>query len=178
MDLTEGESRYNPSGLEGGSAGLTYLEILPYLEGAAYAAIVIAVLGVPQMLSSYFDIRERRRNREEDRRNREDERRNREDERRNREDERRDAESRRSERLLEAERVRLEERAQADRRHQETLTALMGIIATRTNGGHAASERDDGYTQEILKRLAAIEKALGITTEDDGGTDAENGGTE
>jgi ribosome assembly protein YihI (activator of Der GTPase) len=54
----------------------------------------------------------------------------------------------------------------------------MGIIATRTNGGHAASERDDGYTQEILKRLAAIEKALGITTEDDGGTDAENGGTE
>jgi hypothetical protein len=171
MDLTEGESRYNPSGLEGGSAGLTYLEILPYLEGAAYAAIVIAVLGVPQMLSSYFDIRERRRNREEDRRNRE-------DERRNREDERRDAESRRSERLLEAERVRLEERAQADRRHQETLTALMGIIATRTNGGHAASERDDGYTQEILKRLAAIEKALGITTEDDGGTDAENGGTE
>ena len=65
MDLTEGESRYNPSGLEGGSAGLTYLEILPYLEGAAYAAIVIAVLGVPQMLSSYFDIRERRRNREE-----------------------------------------------------------------------------------------------------------------
>jgi hypothetical protein len=143
---------------------LTYLEILPYLEGAAYAAIVIAVLGVPQMLSSYFDIRERRRNREEDRRNRE--------------DERRDAESRRSERLLEAERVRLEERAQADRRHQETLTALMGIIATRTNGGHAASERDDGYTQEILKRLAAIEKALGITTEDDGGTDAENGGTE
>ncbi len=145
---------------------MTYLEILPYLEGAAYIAIVIAVLGVPQLLSSYFDIRERRRNREEDRHNRE-------EERRNREEQRRADELRRSEHQLEAERVRLqeradserqrmEERAETERRHQETLTALMGIIATRTNGGRGTWESQNGAMREILRRLAAIEAALGL----------------
>ena len=127
---------------------MTYLEILPYLEGAAYIAIVIAVLGVPQLLSSYFDIRERRRNREEDLRNRE--------------DVRRSDELRLSERQLEAERIRLQERAEAERRHQETLTALMGIIATRTNGGRGTWESQNDTMQEILRRLAAIEAALGL----------------
>ncbi len=152
---------------------MTYLEILPYLEGAAYIAIVIAVLGVPQLLSSYFDIRERRRNREEDRHNREEERRNREEERRNREEQRRADELRRSEHQLEAERARLqeradserqrmEERAETERRHQETLTALMGIIATRTNGGRGTWESQNGAMREILRRLAAIEAALGL----------------
>ncbi len=145
---------------------MTYLEILPYLEGAAYIAIVIAVLGVPQLLSSYFDIRERRRNREEDLRNGE-------EQRRNRDEERRADELRRSERQLEAERIRLqeraaserqrmEERAEAERRHQETMTALMGIIATRTNGGRGAGESQNGTMQQILRRLAAIEAALGL----------------
>ena len=131
---------------------MTFLEILPYLEGAAYIAIVIAVLGVPQLLSSYFDIRERRRNREE---------------------ERRADELRHSERQLEAERIRrqeradserqrMEERAEAERRHQETLTALMGIIATRTNGGRGTGESQNGAMQEIRRRLAAIEAALGL----------------
>ncbi len=155
---------------------MTYLQILPYLEGAAYIAIVIAVLGVPQLLSSYFDIRERRRTREEDRHNRE-------EERRNREEQRRADELRRSEHQLEAERVRLqeradserqrmEERAEAERRHQETLTALMGIIATRTNGGRGAGESQDGTMQEILRRLAAIEAALGLQPDSaDGASD-------
>ena len=40
---------------------------LQYLEGAAYIAIVLAVLGVPQLLTYYFDQRDRRRARAEDR---------------------------------------------------------------------------------------------------------------
>ncbi len=145
---------------------MTYLEILPYLEGAAYIAIVIAVLGVPQLLSSYFDIRERRRNREEDLRNREEQRRNREEVRRTDEIRRSEtqlaAERIRLQERTEAERQRMEERAEADRRHQETLTALMGIIATRTNGGRGTGESQNGAMQEILRRLAAIEAALGL----------------
>ena len=138
---------------------MTYLEILPYLEGAAYIAIVIAVLGVPQLLSSYFDIRERRRNREEDLRNREEVRRA--DELRLSEHQLEGERIRLQERT-EAERQRMEERAEAERRHQETLTALMGIIATRTNGGRGTWESQNDTMQEILRRLAAIEAALGL----------------
>jgi hypothetical protein len=170
---------------------LTYLQILPYLEGAAYIAIVIAVLGVPQLLSSYFDIRERRRTREEERRTQEEERRTREDERRAdelrrserqserqleaeriRRQERADSERQRMDERTEAERQRMAERADAERRHQETLTALMGIIATRTNGGRGAGESQDGTMQEILRRLAAIEAALGLQPDSaDGASD-------
>jgi hypothetical protein len=72
----------------------------------------------------------------------------------------------------EAERQRVEERAEAERRHQETLTALMGIIATRTNGGRGAGESQDGTMQEILRRLAAIEAALGLQPDSaDGASD-------
>ena len=39
--------------------------IMMYLEAGAYIAIMLAVIGVPQMLSSYFDIRDRRRERDE-----------------------------------------------------------------------------------------------------------------
>ena len=37
--------------------------VLTYLQAGAYIAIMLAVLGVPQMLSGYFDIRERRKER-------------------------------------------------------------------------------------------------------------------
>ena len=40
---------------------------LQYLEGAAYIAIVLAVFGVPQLLTYYLDRRDRRRERREDR---------------------------------------------------------------------------------------------------------------
>lgn len=48
-------------------AGLTATccSTLQYLEGAAYIAIVLAVLGVPQLLTHYFDRRDRRRDRAE-----------------------------------------------------------------------------------------------------------------
>lgn len=45
--------------------GLEQWTLLTYLEAGAYIAIMLAVLGVPQMLSGYFDIRERRRERAE-----------------------------------------------------------------------------------------------------------------
>ena len=51
------------------SAGLTATccTALQYLEGAAYIAIVLAVFGVPQLLTYYLDRRDRRRDRREDR---------------------------------------------------------------------------------------------------------------
>ena len=42
--------------------------LLKYLEAGAYIAIMLAVAGAPQMLSSYFDIRMRREDRREDQR--------------------------------------------------------------------------------------------------------------
>ena len=51
------------------SVGLTATccSALQYLEGAAYIAIVLAVFGVPQLLTYYLDRRDRRRDRREDR---------------------------------------------------------------------------------------------------------------
>ena len=50
-------------------AGLTptCCSALQYLEGAAYIAIVLAVFGVPQLLTYYLDRRDRRRDRREER---------------------------------------------------------------------------------------------------------------
>ena len=93
------------------------------------------------MLSSYFDIRERRRSQREDRL---------------------EAERTRSEARLEAERTRREERAEAERRHTEMMTALAGIMAAQSNGRPAASN-GAADNAELLRRLAAIEAALGIS---------------
>ena len=48
---------------------------LQYLQAGAYIAIMLAVLGVPQMLSSYFDLRARRHAEERQREERREERR-------------------------------------------------------------------------------------------------------
>ena len=45
----------------------TCCSTLQYLEGAAYIAIVLAVFGVPQLLTYYLDRRDRRRDRQEER---------------------------------------------------------------------------------------------------------------
>ncbi len=114
------------------------------------------------MLSSYFDIRERRRSRSEDLLETE----------RTRSENRLEAERTRSENRLEAERIRLEERAEAERarreeraeaerRHTEMMTALAGILARQSNGRPAASN-GAADNAELLRRLAAIETALGI----------------
>ena len=75
---------------------------LQYLEGAAYIAIVLAVIGVPHMLTYYFERRERAADRAA-------------------------AERQRMEDRAEAERRRQDERADADRRHLEMMTALVAI---------------------------------------------------
>ena len=109
--------------------------LLKYLEAGAYIAIMLAVAGVPQMLSSYFDIRTRREDRREDQRLRREEqaaaeanaeRRHREEAERRREE----AERRRED----AERHREE----AERRHQEMMLMMAGVI-----GNSRRPEQDD-----------------------------------
>ena len=138
---------------------MTFEEVVKYLEAAAYIAIVLAVLGVPQMLSSYFDIRDRRGAREEAERVRQ--------------AEREEAERVRQAEREEVERVRQAERAEAERRHTEMMTALFAIIDRTNNGRHDIPARDEDVNTEILRRLSVIETALGIATEpDDDGTQA------
>jgi hypothetical protein len=106
------------------------------------------------MLSSYFDIRERRRSRSEDRLEAE----------RTRSENRLEAERIRREERAEAEQTRREERAEAERRHTEMMTALAGILAGQSNGRPAATN-GAADNAELLRRLAAIEAALGISGE-------------
>ena len=132
---------------------MTFEEVVKYLEAAAYVAIVLAVLGVPQMLSSYFDIRDRRGAREEAERARQ--------------AEREEAERIRREEREEAERVRREERAEAERRHTEMMTALFAVLDRTNNGRRDVPSRDEDVNTEILRRLSVIESALGIVTDPD-----------
>ena len=81
---------------------MTFAEVVKYPEAAAYIAIVLSVLGVPQMLSGYFDTRDRRGAREK-------------------------AERARQAEREEAERLRQPERAEAERRHTEILRRLSVI---------------------------------------------------
>lgn len=97
-----------------------------YLSAGAYIAIMIAVLGVPQLLSSYFDLRARRQQEE------------RQEERRQ-EERRQDEERRREERRLEEERRR-QDTAAAERRHQELLAALIAAISNSNNQGNGQAE--------------------------------------
>ena len=112
---------------------------LQYLEGAAYIAIVLAVLGVPQLLTHYLDQRNRRKERREDQA---------------------EAERVRREERAETERVRREERADAERRHQETLTALMGAITAMTaiveRNGHTPPEQT-AVVRELRQRINRLE---------------------
>ena len=123
---------------------------LQYLEGAAYIAIVLAVLGVPQLLTYYLDQRNRRNERREDQAEAE----------RIRQETLAEAERIRREERAEAERVRREERAEAERRHQETLAALMGAITAMTaiveRNGHTPPEQT-AVVQELRQRINQLE---------------------
>ena len=81
--------------------GIEQWTLLTYLEAGAYIGIMLAVLGVPQMLSGYFDIRERRREREETR-----------------------VENERTRQ------ERQEQEASAERRHQEMMAMIAATIAS------------------------------------------------
>lgn len=124
------------------SAGLTATccSTLQYLEGAAYIAIVLAVFGVPQLLSHYFDRRDRRRDRQE---------------------ERAEAERvRREDREL-ADQARREDRESAERRHQETMTALMGTLTALTavleRNGHSVPTDQSAVIEDLQYRIAELE---------------------
>ncbi len=125
---------------------------LMYMQAGAYAAIMFAVLGVPQVLSGYFDNRARRRDHLEmessaERRHRElleerREERRREEERLHREEEWRRQEVERLRR--EEERRREDEirrREDENRRHREMI-ALMIQMNNRSNGNGEQGQSD------------------------------------
>ena len=120
------------------SAGLTATccTTLQYLAGAAYIAIVLAVFGVPQLLTYYLDRRDHRRDRAE-------------------------AERLRREDLTTAERIRREEREAAERRHQEMMTALTGTItalaAILERNGHGAPADQSAAIEQLQRRIAELE---------------------
>ena len=107
---------------------------LQYLEGAAYIAIVLAVLGVPQLLTYYFERRDRRRERAEDQAAA---------------DRQRDADR------AEADRLRQQERADAERRHLEMMTALIAI--TERSARPEPAPDPSGVITQIQQRVADLE---------------------
>ena len=116
--------------------------IMMYLEAGAYIAIMLAVIGVPQMLSSYFDIRDRRRERDELRA---------------------ESERIRQEQEANAERIRQEQEANAERRHQEMmamLAALMSHNATRANDDRNDHTDIIRAQQQLIADLTAEVAAL------------------
>ena len=129
---------------------------LQYLEGAAYIAIVLAVLGVPHMLTYYFERRERAADRAAAERRREDERAAAE---RRRQDERAEADRQRRADQAEADRRRQDEQAAAERRHLEMMTALVAIAE---RNGHpppapAANPDASNLIAQMQQRIADLE---------------------
>ena len=125
------------------------------LQAGGFIAIMLAVLGVPQLLSSYFDLRARRLDRleneanaerrhqemiEENREERREERR-REEERRRQEEERRREERTQEEERRREERTQEEERRRDDeRRHQELMTLIVAAMNNGRNQNDAQNE--------------------------------------
>ena len=136
-----------------------------YLQAGAYIGIMLAVLGVPQMLSSYIDLRARRQleerrweERRQDEERRQEERRQDEERRRESEERRRADEERRHQERLQAEeryhqqRLQAEERRRldaeaADRRHQE----LVAAIFARNGNGHGNGQ--DGLIRTLQQTI-------------------------
>ena len=118
---------------------MTNWTLIAYLQAGAYIAIMIAVFGGPQMLSSYFEARNRRADRLENESNAE---------RRHREV--LDAEARREERRQEE---RRQETEAAERRHQELMTALIAAIGNGRNQGGDQSR----LVETLLQRVEALE---------------------
>ena len=129
---------------------------------------MLAVLGVPQLLSSYFDIRERRREREAaDRRWEQEQQRREETERREREEaERRREETQRrreeaQQRREESEQRREESRQRQEERHQEMMT-LLAVLVSNTAGQNQGQELGEVVRaqQQIIERLSEENERL------------------
>ena len=121
---------------------------LMYMQAGAYAAIMFAVLGVPQVLSGYFDNRSRRRDHLEsessaERRHREmlEERREERQEDRRREEEQRRQEDERRRQEFEL------QRQDSERRHQE----MMALIINMGNGSGRRGEPPDSETIRAMQ---------------------------
>ena len=114
---------------------------LQYLEGAAYIAIVLAVIGVPHMLTYYFERRERADDRAAAERRHQEER----AERQRREDE--------------ADRRRQDERADAERRHLEMMTALVAIAERNGHPPPTPAPAPDASSliAQMQQRIADLE---------------------
>ena len=124
------------------SAGLTATccSALQYLEGAAYIAIVLAVFGVPQLLTYYLDRRDRRRDRREDRA---------------------EAERARREDRAEAERRHQETMTALT----GTMTALTGTMTALTavleRNGHTPADQSITIEQ-LQRRIAELEAEIAL----------------
>ena len=143
-----------------------------YMQAGAYAAIMFAVIGVPQLLSSYFDHRTRRREQQEaesnaERRHRElmeerrEEREERREERRQELELHRQEEERRRQELelhregLELHREQLElQRQESERRHEALMTMLIG------NLGNGPARRGDPPDSETIRAMQETIDAL------------------
>ena len=136
---------------------MTCCSALQYLQGAAYIAIVLAVLGVPQLLTYYFDRRDRRRDRVE-------------------------AERIRREDLATAERIRREEREAAEQRHREMMTAWAGAItalaAVLERNGHSAPTDQSAAIEQLQRRIAELEAEISSLRNGDGGNPASGSASE
>ena len=142
------------------------------MAAGAYVAIMVAVLGVPQLLSSFIDIRERRRERQEaeanaERRHQEEQRRSEErylEEQRRRQEEQRRSEERHleeqrirqeeqrrsEERHLEEQRRSQEEQRRSEERHLEMMTLLAGLLG---NGGNRSQDDMIRAQQQLIDHL-------------------------
>ena len=143
-----------------------------YLSAGAYIAIMLAVLGVPQLLSSYFDLRARRIERAENEANTERRHQERLLEERRREE--RQEELRREERRLEEERRREERRQDAElseRRHLEMMTLLAAVVNNTGNQGNGQNELISTLRQAV-EDLQAENAQLRQQNGDDGDSPA------
>ena len=135
-------------GSDRGRARLSVSMWLMYMQAGAYAAVMFAVLGVPQVLSGYFDNRSRRRDHLESESSAE--RRHREmlEERREerREDRRREEEQRRQEEERRRQEFELQ-RQDSERRHQE----MMALIINMGNGSSRRGEPPDSETFRAMQ---------------------------
>ena len=112
---------------------------LMYMQAGAYAAIMFAVIGVPQLLSSYFDHRTRRREQQEAESNAERGHRELMEERRKEREERRE-----------------ERRQGEERRRQEE--ALMTLLISNMN--HSPNRRTDPPDSETIRAMQETIDAL------------------
>lgn len=106
---------------------------LQYLEGAAYIAIVLAVFGVPQLLTYYLDRRDRRRDCREDRA---------------------EAERARREERAEAERRHQETMTALT----GTITALTAVLE---RNGHTPADQSTAIEQ-LQRRIAELEAEIAL----------------